>query len=146
LEQWLRLGEALGLSRASLLAFEHVAPGVRFACDAYVTLVRERSLLEGVAASLTECFAPKLMLERLAAFHEHYRFVDASALEYFDARVPRARRDAEEALAFVVKHARTFPEQAACVDALVRKTEILWHLLDGVSAACELSNAAHAAA
>jgi pyrroloquinoline-quinone synthase len=130
IELWLRLGEAVGLERQRMLAFSGVLPGVRFACDAYVNLVREASLVEAVASSLTECFAPDLMSRRIEAFERHYRFIDARALDYFRERVPRARRDSEEALAFVLEHARSPEAQAACVSALIRKTEILWHLLD----------------
>jgi pyrroloquinoline-quinone synthase len=130
LEQWLRLGEVLGIERPRMLSLREVLPGVRFACDAYVQLVRERSLLEGVAASLTEFFAPDLMSRRIAAFEQHYGFKDSSGLDYFKSRVPRASRDSREALDFVVEHASTRAEQAACVAALVKKTEILWHLLD----------------
>lgn len=130
IELWLRLGEAVGLDRQRLLAFGGVLPGVRFACDAYVTLVREASLVEAVASSLTECFAPDLMSRRIEAFERHYRFIDGAALEYFRQRVPRARRDSQQALAFVLEHARSREAQDACVAALIKKTEILWHLLD----------------
>jgi len=134
LELWLRLGEALGVERARLLSLREVLPGVRFACDAYVGLVRDRPLLEGVAASLTEFFAPELMSRRIAAFETHYG-LSGPGLEYFKARVPRATRDAREAVDFVIEHARTRADQAACVAALVEKTEILWHLLDCVAQA-----------
>jgi pyrroloquinoline-quinone synthase len=130
IELWLRLGDAVGLERRRLLSHSGVVPGVRFACDAYVNLVRQASLVEAVASSLTECFAPDLMSERIVAFERHYRFIDASALEYFRQRVPRARRDSEEALAFVLERAQTREVQDACVAALIKKTEILWHLLD----------------
>ena len=36
---------------------------------------------------------------------------------------------------FVVRHATTRAMQERCVDALIRKTQILWHLLDSVYAA-----------
>jgi pyrroloquinoline-quinone synthase len=127
---WLHLAEAAGLDREEVASCRGVLPGVRFACDAYVELVRERSLVEAVASSLTECFAPDLMSRRIAAWERHYPWVDPAALGYFRARVPRARRDAEEGLDFVVRHATTFDLQERCVAALVRKTEILWHLLD----------------
>jgi pyrroloquinoline-quinone synthase len=112
-----------------------VLPGVRFACDAYVTLVRESPLVVAVASSLTEMFAPDLMSARIASWKQHYPWVGAEALAYFEGRVPRARRDGEEALAFVVEHATSRDLQEACVAALVTKTEILWHLLDCVQAA-----------
>jgi pyrroloquinoline-quinone synthase len=132
---WLRLAEGVGLSRAEVESLSSVLPGVKFACDAYVTLVRERSLLEAVASSLTEFFAPDLMSRRILAWQQHYPWVDSEMLAYFRARVPRARVDSEEALSFVVEHATSFELQERCVAALIRKTEILWHLLDCVQAA-----------
>jgi pyrroloquinoline-quinone synthase len=135
LAQWVRLGEAVGLDAADMKSLRLVLPGVRFACDSYVTLVRDSSLLVAVASSLTEFFAPDLMSRRIAAWEQHYPFVDAAGLAYFRGRVTRARRDSEEAVAFVIERARTREAQEACVAALIRKTEILWHLLDCVAAA-----------
>ena len=131
---WLRLAEAVGLDRARVAACVDVLPGVRFACDAYVALCRDSPLVVAVASSLTEMFAPDLMSRRIASWEQHYPWVGAEALAYFRARVPRARRDGDEALAFVVAHAGSRALQEACVAALVRKTEILWHLLDCVAA------------
>jgi pyrroloquinoline-quinone synthase len=125
---WARLAEGVGVD----LSHAQVLPGVRFACDGYVCFVRDASLVEAVASSLTECFAPDLMRDRIAAWEQHYPWVPPSALAYFRARVPRARRDSEEALAFVVAHATTRELEDRCVAALVRKTEVLWHLLDCV--------------
>jgi pyrroloquinoline-quinone synthase len=135
LELWLRLAEGVGLDRAEVASCRSVLPGVRFACDGYVELVRERSLLEAVASSLTEFFAPDLMTKRILAWELHYPWVSPEMLAYFRSRVPRARRDSEEAIDFVVRHATTYELQARCVAALIRKTEILWHLLDCVYAA-----------
>lgn len=132
LELWLRLAEGVGLSRDSVQSLELVLPGVRFACDAYVTFVREHSLLEAVAASLTEFFAPDLMTRRIAAWEKHYSWLEPSAIDYFRSRVPRAAADSKEAIEFVVQHATTYELQRRCVAALVHKTEILWHLLDCV--------------
>jgi pyrroloquinoline-quinone synthase len=125
----------VGLDADEVRAHERVLPGVRFACDAYVALVRERSLVEAVASSLTEFFAPDLMSRRIQAWEEHYPWVDRGALAYFRSRVPRARRDSQEAIDYVVQHARTGDLQARCVRALVDKTRILWHLLDCVAVA-----------
>jgi pyrroloquinoline-quinone synthase len=100
-----------------------------------VTLCRESPLVVAVASSLTEMFAPDLMSKRIAAWEQHYPWVGAEALAYFRARVPRAARDGEEALSFVVANASSRELQEACVGALVRKTEILWHLADCVHAA-----------
>jgi pyrroloquinoline-quinone synthase len=135
LELWLRLADGVGLDREEVASCRSVLPGVRFACDAYVDLVRERSLVEAVASSLTEFFAPDLMSRRVLAWEKHYPWVSADMLAYFRSRVPRARRDSEEAIDFVVRHATTHAMQERCVAALIRKTEILWHLLDCTFAA-----------
>lgn len=132
---WLRLAEGVGLDRGEVASCRAVLPGVRFACDSYVELVRERSLVEGVAASLTELFAPDLMAKRILAWERHYPWVNRDVLGYFRSRVARARRDSEHAIDFVVRRATTAELQARCVAALIRKTEILWHLLDGLYAA-----------
>ena len=132
---WLRLAEGVGLDPAEVASLRGVLPGVRFACDGYVQLVRERSLLEAVASSLTEFFAPDLMSRRIAAWEQHYPWVRPEVMAYFRTRVTRARTDSAEAIEFVLEHARTRAEQEACVDALIRKTEILWQLLDSVAAA-----------
>jgi pyrroloquinoline-quinone synthase len=131
---WQRLGVAVGLDVGELTRLERVLPGVRFACDAYVHFVRDATLVEAVASSLTELFAPDIMQRRIAAWERHYPWIGADALAYFRSRVPRASRDAEEAVAFVVAEARTAELQERCVQALVKKSEILWHLLDCVQA------------
>jgi pyrroloquinoline-quinone synthase len=133
---WLRLAEGVGLDRGEVESCRSVLPGVRFACDAYVELVRQRPLVEAVASSLTEFFAPDLMSQRIVAWEKHYPWVSPEVLGYFRARVTRARTDSGEAIEYVVRQATTRAEQERCVDALVKKTEILWHLLDCVQAAC----------
>lgn len=132
---WLRLADGVGLDRARVASCEDVEAGVRFACDAYVDLVRERSLVEAVASSLTEFFAPDLMTKRILAWEKHYPWVSEETLAYFRSRVPRARRDADQAIAFVVAHATSREVQEKCVAALIKKTQILWHLLDCVELA-----------
>ena len=132
---WLRLAEGVGLDRAEVASLARVEPAVRFACDAYVTLVRERSLLEAVASSLTEFFAPDIMSRRIAAWERHYPWIDQGTLDYFRSRVTRARADSHEAIDFVTTHATTRADQEACIAALIRKCEILWGMLDGIAAA-----------
>jgi pyrroloquinoline-quinone synthase len=132
IEAWLRLGEAVGLTREELRDERHVVPGVRFAVDAYVTFARTRPWVEAVASSLTELFAPDLMAERLAAFERHYPWVDRQGLAYFRARLTQAPRDAEHALLLVTEHCRTPGEQAGAVAALSFKCDVLWSMLDAI--------------
>ena len=132
---WLKLAEGVGLDAAEVAGLTRVLPGVRFACDAYVQLVRERTLVEAVASSLTEFFAPDIMATRLAAWQTHYPWVDPGVQEYFRTRVVRARGDSQEAIAFVLSQATTRAMQEKCIEAFVTKCDILWALLDAVSAA-----------
>jgi len=131
---WLALAEGVGLDRDGVAGLGGVLPAVRFACDAYVELVRTRSLVEAVASSLTELFAPNIMQRRLAAWAEHYAWIDPAVQGYFRERVTRASGDAAEAIDYVVAHATTRELQEACIAAFVTKCDILWALLDAVAA------------
>jgi pyrroloquinoline-quinone synthase len=130
---WLRLAEAVGLDAEDVASCWNVLPGVREVCDEYVEFVRTSALVEGVAASLTECFAPDLMAARIEAWQRYYPWVPREALAYFERRVDRARKDGEHALAFVMAEARTRRVQERCIAALIRKTEILGGMLDALS-------------
>lgn len=130
--RWLALTDALGLERSYVESLKGVLPATRFAVDAYIRFVRERSLLEAVASSLTELFSPTIISERLAGMLEHYPFVDRNALAYFDARLSQAPRDADFALAYVKREAATRERQQAVLDALAFKCDVLWAQLDAL--------------
>lgn len=135
IEAWLRLGEAVGLTREAMWDERHVVPGVRFAVDAYVNFARTRPWVEAMASSLTELFAPDLMAERLAAFERFYTWIDPAGLAYFRARLTQAPRDSEHALEVVTEHCRTPDEQARAVAALSFKNDVLWSMLDAIDRA-----------
>ncbi|MFL6095602.1 MAG: pyrroloquinoline-quinone synthase PqqC [Blastococcus sp.] len=132
IEAWLRLGEAVGLTREEVEDERHVVPGVRFAVDAYVTFARTRPWVEAVASSLTELFAPDLMADRLAAFERHYPWIAPAGLAYFRARLTQAPHDSEHALQVVTEYCRTYDQQAAAVAALSFKCDVLWSMLDAI--------------
>ena len=135
LAQWLRLAHGVGLEVDEVKSLRDVLPGVRFACDAYVTLVRERPLVEAVASSLTEFFSPDIMARRIVAWETHYPWVEAETLAYFRGRVTRAKEDSREAIDYVLAHAPTRESQERCIDALITTTLILWALLDALTTA-----------
>jgi pyrroloquinoline-quinone synthase len=135
LASWLRLAKGVGLDVDEVRSLRRVLPAVRFACDGYVQLVRERTLLEAVASSLTEFFSPDIMAKRIVAWEQHYPWVDPETMEYFRGRVTRAKADSREAIDYVTAHATTPELQDKCVDALITKTQILWALLDAVQLA-----------
>src|SRR6202022_803724 len=131
IERWLRLAEATGLSRERVISCEEVLPGVRYAVEAYIDLVKNRSLLEAVASSLTELFSRDLISLRMDALRRYYPWL-SRGLDYFEARLAQAPADAQFAFEFVAKHARTYAEQEKAIAALHEKCEILWAQLDAV--------------
>lgn len=135
LASWLRLAHGVGLDVEDVKSLRGVLPGVRFACDGYVQLVRERPLVEAVASSLTEFFSPDIMAKRIVAWETHYPWVEAETMAYFRGRVTRAKEDSREAIDYVLAHAKTRAIQERCIDALITKTQILWALLDAVTTA-----------
>ena len=135
IEAWLRLAEAVGLTRAEVEDERHVLPGVRFAVDAYVQFARAKPWVEAVASSLTELFAPDLMARRLAAFERHYPWIDRAGLSYFRTRLELAPRDAEHALEIVVAHCRTEEQRERALAALSFKCDVLWSVLDAIDSA-----------
>jgi pyrroloquinoline-quinone synthase len=136
IEKWLRLGEALGLNRESDLIDERLLPAVRYSVDAYVNFVRDKPWIEGVASSLTELFAPKLMGTRIAAFEKHYPYVDPAALAYMRGRLTQAPRDSDHGLSLVQKYCVTREMQEKAVAALTFKCDLLWAQLDAIYYHC----------
>ena len=130
IEAWLRLAEAVGLSRDEVLDLRHVVPAVRFAVDAYVNFARRAPWQEAVCSSLTELFAPEIHKQRLATWPEHYGWIDAAGLGYFRNRVSQARRDVEQGLAITLAHFVTRAQQERALEVLQFKLDILWALND----------------
>ena len=59
IERWYRLTDGLGLDRDYVKSTQGILPATKFAVDAYVNFVKQKSLLEGITSSLTELFAQK---------------------------------------------------------------------------------------
>jgi len=130
--RWLRLTDALGLDRAAVIDGRGILPATRFAVDAYVRFVRDRTLLEAVASSLTELFAPTIIGNRVAGMLANYEFVSRDALAYFDKRLTQAPRDADFALDYVKREARRPDQQQDVLNALIFKCDVLWAQLDAL--------------
>jgi coenzyme PQQ biosynthesis protein C len=132
IERWLRLTSALGLDRDYVTSLKGLLPGTRFAVEAYVHFVREKTLLEAVASCLTELFSPVIIGERMAGMLAGYDFITKDALAYFDKRPPQASRDADFALDYVRRNAKTRAEQDLVIGALAFKCDVLWAMLDAL--------------
>jgi len=131
IERWLRLAEVTGLKRERVVNGREILPAIRFAVDAYLYLVRERTFLEAVASSLTELFSRDLIALRIDALRKHYPWM-SGGLDYFTARLDQAPDDAQYALGWVYRHAETREQQETAVAALRAKCDILWAQLDAL--------------
>lgn len=130
--RWLKLAEGLQLDTDAVMSQRLALPATRFACEAYIHFVAERSLLEAVASSLTEMFSPQIISERVAGMLQNYDFVSEETLAYFNARLTQAPRDADYALDYVKHHAVTPAQQQAALNALTFKCDVLWAMLDAL--------------
>ena len=135
IEAWVRLGEAVGLSRAELWSQQHVVPGVRFAVDAYVNFARQVPWQEAVCSSLTEMFAPQIHKDRLANWPQHYGWIDPAGLHYFRSRIALAEKDVEHGLQVTLDHFTSRPQQERALEILQFKLDILWSMLDAIEKA-----------
>jgi len=131
-ERWLKLAEGVGLDRAYVESTAGILPTTRFAVDAYVNFVRDRSVLEAIASSLTEMFSPGIIAERVEGMLKGYRFITMDTLAYFKPRLTQAPRDADFALAYVKAEAKTPEQQEAVLESLRFKCGVLWSQLDGL--------------
>ncbi|MEX6508734.1 pyrroloquinoline-quinone synthase PqqC [Jiella sp. M17.18] len=132
IEKWIALTDGVGLDRDYVVSGRGILPGTRFAVDAYVHFVRDRTLLEAIASSLTELFSPSVIGVRTKGMLAHYDFISQETLAYFDKRPVQAKRDSDFALNYCLENARRPEEQQAVMDALRFKCDVLWAQLDAL--------------
>lgn len=132
IERWLILAEGVGLDRDYVKSTDGALAATKFAVEAYVRFVAEHSILEAIASSLTELFAPAIHRERIAGLLEHYDFANDTTLSYFQKRLDEAPKDVKFGLDYVLREARTAERQAGVLAALIFKTDMLWAQLDAL--------------
>lgn len=130
--RWLKLTDGLQLDRDDVVSLRGLLPATRFAVDAYVHFVRDKTLLEAIASSLTELFSPAIISERIEGMLNSYEFVTSETLAYFSQRPPQAERDSRFALDYVKTNARTPETQRSVILALEFKCDVLWAMLDAL--------------
>jgi pyrroloquinoline-quinone synthase len=130
-EKWIQPAEASGLSREQVIPCDGILPGVRYAVDAYLALVRDNPLLIAVASSLTELFSRDLITLRMDQLRQYYPYL-TQGLAYFIGRLTQAPEDANFALDYVSTHTANRAEQERVIWALEQKCAILWAQLDAI--------------
>jgi pyrroloquinoline-quinone synthase len=131
IEKWIQLAQATGLDRERVISEREILPGVRYAVNAYLDLVSNRTFLEAVASSLTELFSRDLISLRMEKLREHYPWL-SGGLDYFVARLTQAPEDAKFAINYVYENSQTRAEQELVIQALRDKCDILWAQLDAL--------------
>lgn len=133
IEAWIKLGEAVGLTREDVTSLKHVSPGVRFAVDAYINFAKQRPWQESVCSSLTELFAPHIHQQRISSWPEVYPWINESGLSYFKKRLTEARRDVEQGLSVTLDYFSQSREmQERALDILQFKLNVLWVIADSI--------------
>jgi len=132
IERWLKLTDGLGLDRDYVMSTDGILPATKFAVEAYVHFVREKPLLEAIASSLTELFAPVIIKDRVTGMLQNYDFISEDTLAYFGKRLSQAPRDANFALDYVKREAKRPDQQQAVLNALTFKCSVLWAQLDAL--------------
>ncbi len=132
IRRWLKLAEAVGLDPNYVASGQGVLPATQFAVDAYIRYVRDMPLLQAVASSLTELFAPKIHERRIEGLLEHYDFANTDSLSYFRKRLTEAPKDVAYGLDWVLTHADTPEKEDMACEALIFKTNVLWAQLDAL--------------
>ena len=132
IERWLILAEGVGLDRDYVMSARGALPATKFACEAYVNFVRNKPLLDAIASSLTELFAPAIHRNRIAGLLEHYDFANDQTLSYFQNRLTEAPRDVQFGLAYVLDQADNADKQQRVLEAVIFKTDMLWAQLDAL--------------
>src|SRR5882762_470212 len=117
IKRWLKLAEATGLDAEQVRGGKGILPATRFAVNEYLNIVRNRSLLEAVASSLTELFSRDLISLRMEKLRQHYPWL-SGGLDYFEARLTQAPEDAQFAVTYVYENAKTRAEQQLAIQAL----------------------------
>jgi pyrroloquinoline-quinone synthase len=135
IRRWLKLAEAVGLDPDYVASGRGVLPATQFAVDAYIRYVRDMPLLQAVASSLTELFAPKIHEQRIEGLLEHYEFANTDSLSYFRKRLTEAPKDVAFGLDWVLTHADTPEKEDMAAEALMFKTNVLWAQLDALHSA-----------
>jgi len=135
IEAWAELGVAVGIPREDLWSLKQLAPGVRFAVDAYVNFARQAPWQEAVCSSLTEMFAPRIHKDRLANWPQHYPWIEAEGFNYFRSRISLAERDVEHGLQVTLDHFTTKAAQLRALEILQFKLDVLWSMLDAIEKA-----------
>ena len=119
------------------MSLKMVAPGTKFAVDAYINFAKQRPWQESVCSSLTELFAPHIHQQRIDSWPDMYPWINPEGMQYFKNRLTQARRDVEQGLHVTLDYfgkSRELQERA--LEILQFKLDVLWVMADSIMLQC----------
>lgn len=129
---WLNFGISLGLSKEEMTDFRHVLPGVKFACDKYLSFVKEAPVELAIASCLTVTFANNIHKERLNNWPKFYDFIKKEDYEYFRSRLNIVKTEKDIASQVILDNFKSKNEQLKVINVIKMKQDILWCILDSL--------------
>jgi len=116
-----------------VMSLKLVAPGTRFAVDAYINFAKQRPWQESVCSSLTELFAPHIHQQRIDSWPDMYPWINPEGMQYFKNRLTQARRDVEQGLSVTLDYfGRSRELQMRALEILQFKLDVLWVMADAI--------------
>jgi pyrroloquinoline-quinone synthase len=129
-EYWLKLCEALGLSREYVVQSEPLF-GVRFAVDSFAQAAFKSSWLLGVAVSEGDDTA-RAMARDLEVFRKHYSWVPDEALEFYKIHAGVDVEHGQLRKQILQKYAVTKELQEDCINAQLMKNNMRRVMADAI--------------
>jgi pyrroloquinoline-quinone synthase len=121
------------LTREEVMSLKLVAPGTKFAVDAYINFAKQRPWQESVCSSLTELFAPHIHQQRIDSWPDMYPWINPEGMQYFKNRLTQARRDVEQGLQVTLDYFGQSREmQMRALEILQFKLDVLWVMADAI--------------
>jgi len=134
-ELWLRFGDALGLSRQSVIESE-LLPETVDLVDTYRDVTRNGSFAE--AATALYCYesqVPEVAKTKIAGLRDFYGIADERGTQFFTVHIGADEWHAEVGRGFVSRYGESDGERERVLATARRCLDALWHFLDGVHGA-----------
>jgi pyrroloquinoline-quinone synthase len=129
-DYWLKLCEALGLSRDYVIHSEPLF-GVKFAVDSFAQAAFKSSWLLGVAVSEGDDTA-RAMARDLEVFRKHYSWVPDDALEFYKIHAAVDVEHGQIRKEILQKYAATKELQEDCINAQLMKNNMRRVMADAI--------------
>jgi len=134
-ELWLRFGDALGLSRPSVIEAE-LLPETVDLVDTFRDVTRNGSFAEAAAALYCyESQVPEVAKTKIAGLRDFYGIANERGTQFFTVHISADEWHAEVGRGFVSRYGESDGERDRVLATARRCLDALWRFLDGVHGA-----------